>query len=257
MSDNSLEISTFSRVKQPQTTVETVERQIKEMIRSGILVAGTGLPAERQLAEHLNISRTALREALQSLTRQGVLQVRKSSGWTVGPNQETVVDNLEVYFLLENVSLVNLVEARLVVEPETTAFAALRRTSEQLDRIEQALNDSRNAQDPETFFRADTSFHAYIAETSSNPLLILALRPLFGLMVDVRQGLAASEKVISDSHIEHTKIFDAIRDKDPVAARAAASEHAHGFLTRAQQAIADDPKLAGLLVRPQQRAKDA
>src|SRR5918911_1729125 len=127
-------------------TDEAIE-QIRNLIRSGSLPPGSRLPPENELAAQLGLSRNSMREAVKALEMVRVLDVRRGDG--------TYVTSLEPRLLLEGLglavellqddSILSVVEVRRLLEPPATGLAAARITDEGLARLEERLREMDEA----------------------------------------------------------------------------------------------------------------
>src|SRR6478672_12734293 len=112
----------------------------KRLISEGALVAGSRLPSERELAENFQVSRSSLRQALKVLEIMGVISQRVGDGTYLNPVAPSVLDEpMEFLILLNGISFHELMEARVIVEPELAARAATRATPESLARLREAI----------------------------------------------------------------------------------------------------------------------
>lgn len=204
--------------------------KLKEMILSGQIQPGEKLPAEKALSEQLGLSRSSLREAVRALTMLGVLKTRRGDG--------TYVTSLEPKLLLESTGLVmdllqenilvELIEVRRLLEPGATAMATARIGDTDLARLRDCMERIDAAQDIDSLVEADDEFHAVIAHAAGNSTLASLLGSLSGKTLRARhwRGLT-DEAVIERTKAGHHAIYQAIRDKDPEQARAAATMHIH------------------------------
>ena len=232
----------FQPVARAQTAGQAVEQHLKELIRARRLLAGHRLPPERQLAERLGVSRSTLREALQSLAEQGVVAGRQGSGWTVHPQPEVVAANLAVYFSLEEVTFDELFAARRAVEPPIAAGAALHRSDAQVTVMQQSIDAMRATSDPAAYLAADSEFHAMLASASRNALFSVLIAPTLTLLQDVRERLSGDASVISASHDEHQRILDAVCCEDPGGAYQATADHIDRFVASGRRALPVGPR---------------
>lgn len=202
--------------------------ELVAMIRSGRFHVGDRLPTEPQLVDELGVSRSAVREAVQSLSFAGILRVRQGGG--------TFVTDLEPSLLLRSAALAldlsgletltELYAVRRILEPEAAAMAAARLTDEELDELEAQLDEMRRATEPEAFVAADIAFHDGIARASGNETLRALLATMrsqsaFGLIGRARDEDGAEVRTVA----EHRAILDALRAGDADLARAATTVH--------------------------------
>ncbi|GAB7002614.1 FCD domain-containing protein [Nocardioides sp. AN3] len=218
---------------------ELVVDQVEEQILSGTLRVGERLPAERDLAARLQVSRAAVREAIRTLEAQGV--VRSSVG--SGPDAGTVVSAvpsealnrlLRLHVALANFPMADVVEARVMLERFSASLAAAHANEEQIARMHEllvAMDDDDI--DRERFNDLDTEFHIAMAEAGGNRLvadMTIAIRDstrrpiLRGLeqlgeeWTQVRPGLRE----------EHHAIHSAIVDGDGAIAADTVEAHIRG-----------------------------
>jgi GntR family transcriptional repressor for pyruvate dehydrogenase complex len=223
-----------SRTSAPQA----IEAQIKQLIVSRQLVAGSPLPPERDFAARLGVSRSTLREALRALTEEGMVEARQGSGWIVQPNRTTAASNLAVYFRLEDITFEQVFEARMANEPAIARLAAERRTDAELTTIVEAFDAMAAAPQPKAFVEADTHFHALIATAAHNVLLSFQMHPTMSLLEEVRLDVVAEGDSIATSQAEHQRIVDAIRRRDPDATESAMRAHIASFAKRGRASAA-------------------
>jgi GntR family transcriptional repressor for pyruvate dehydrogenase complex len=209
---------------------ETVER-LKDFIISRRLAEGDRLPAERALAQELNVSRNTVREALGVLGRLRVLDIRPGAG--------AFVTNFAPAALLDSVSfmidfspratLLDLVTLRRVIEAETAALAAARMTPRDLSRLEDCFARMARvpADDVEATVALDSEFHGIINEASGNRALSSLAATLNGTTFRLRAlgGLYHSANPTSGAQAEHRSILAAVRAGNATSAGACAAAH--------------------------------
>ena len=200
--------------------------RMKELMIRGVLRPGCKIPPERELARMFGVSRSSLRQALKFLDLIGVLVQKVGHGSYLTTRASTILDEpLDFLICLEGIDLDELVEARLIVEPELAARAAERATSEDLRAIEQTLDlMSAHESEPLVVVEQDLAFHRAIHQAARNRIcesifvfvhrFIGASISLANQLVDVRHTLRF-----------HKRIFKAIHDRNPDGARQAMAEH--------------------------------
>ena len=125
---------------EPQRLYRQIADQIRTLIQSGEFVAGSRLPAERDLAKQLGVSRPSVREALIALEVEGWVEVRTGSGvYVLDRAQHT--QSAEKTIATTEWCPLELIRARRVVEGEMAAIAALQAKRKHLDAMRQALAD--------------------------------------------------------------------------------------------------------------------
>ncbi|MFC9502598.1 FadR/GntR family transcriptional regulator [Streptomyces sp. NPDC057002] len=205
--------------------VEVARRLLDHLLTSGQLRAGDRLPAERELAETFGVGRSAVREALKSLSLLGLLEIRQGDGTYVkGATSDLLPQVLEWGLMLGDHTMDELLEARASIEVDLAELAALRRTDNDVTALESHLDRMRETHaDPERYLVADLAFHRALAQASHNSALAGVQASLETLVaVWIRQNIRKPGEGKLD---EHEAVLKAVRAKDPRAARAAM--HAH------------------------------
>ena len=207
---------------------EEIADQIERLILAHELEIGDALPAERELAAQLEVSRNILREGVSMLAQRGLVEIRPGSGTYVArPSTEFLRDTLCFFIRLNHSALFDLVEARRCLEAEIAALAAQRATPEDLesfsvhlDALEQAVDD------PEAYVEADIDFHEALARTAKNEILQLLLNSIRGaLRENIRVLIEHHPTALHEAMVYHRRIVQAVRQHEPDAARLAMREH--------------------------------
>jgi len=206
---------------------DSVVARIQELVLENRLRVGDTLPSERDLAAQFNVSRNVLREALGVLAEKGLITIRPGKGTTIAePSPHTMRDSLGLLLRLRHVSLGELCDARLLIEPELAARAAERAVGADLallgDWFRRLVS---SADEPAAHVAADLGFHGEIAS--------LAQHAVFSIIVEaVHEPVASSmtfgtliPRAIDHSDEQHEAIFDAIVAGNPSRARAAMTTH--------------------------------
>ena len=205
-------------------SAEHIAARLQDAILNGRYIHGERLPAERQLAEHFGASRGTIREALRRLENQRLLVRRVGSGTFVNyrPKDEAVD-------ISDRTSPIELIDARLALEPTICRLAAINATGRDLKELETALQALECAHDRESFSAADESFHMILAECTHNPLLTW----LYRFTNEVRsheQWSLMKSKILDQSNIDsynaqHRNIYEALCRRDVDQAVAAMRQH--------------------------------
>jgi GntR family transcriptional regulator, transcriptional repressor for pyruvate dehydrogenase complex len=165
-----------------QTNAEQVVQRILGLIQAGILVAGQQLPAERELASNLGVSRPTLREALRALSLMGALNIRQGGGVFVSAlTSQDLLAPLDFYFNLENQRLETLFEAQIMLESEVARMAASKMTDALIEQLESCLKGTEPVLDALlAWFEMDTQFHIFFSSvwfTASEPSSTATAKP--------------------------------------------------------------------------------
>jgi GntR family transcriptional repressor for pyruvate dehydrogenase complex len=199
--------------------------QFKGLIAQGIVRPGMKLPPERELAGSFNVSRSSLRHALKVLDSMGVIRQRVGDGTYLTTSAASILSQpLEFPILLDGISLSDLMETRLMVEPELAARAAERATSEDLVSLRRSIAGMKGERDEEKLVDLDLAFHDGILRASGN---VLCYR-LFSLIHKaMAKSILLTSRLVDWDHTMgfHRPICEAIDRRNPGAARRAMTEH--------------------------------
>jgi GntR family transcriptional repressor for pyruvate dehydrogenase complex len=209
------------------TLFDDVVLQVQNLIQNGSLRPGDRLPPERELALQVGVSRNTLREALKALKLIGVLKVSQGGGTFINENlnSKIVASSTKFISLVETTEILNLLEARKIIESATAFYAAERADSQDISKMEKFMVLQKdNYEDTELFTRYDSQFHLQIAIASKNPFLLNLLKairePLLREMVKTHLSMP-NFTALKD----HESIFDFIKGKD--AKRSAEAMNVH------------------------------
>jgi GntR family transcriptional repressor for pyruvate dehydrogenase complex len=206
---------------------EQVIAHVRTLIERRTLRPGDRLASERQLAREVGVSRPSVRAGLQSLAAMGVLQTRQGAGTfiTAGP-PALVGEPLRLIAALHGLDLGALWEVRRVLEAGTASLAAERATPEGIATLSDEVTGMYSAlHDPQTFLDYDLRFHRAVAAAADNPMLGAIIEAVTALFFEQRRETIERARNLRESADAHRKIYQAIRARDPEAARAAMDEH--------------------------------
>ena len=211
-----------------QSTKKKIISDLKDLINFKNLEPGDKLPSERMLSEKFNVSRGNLRDALQTLEYYGLVKSIPQSGTFVADIGITALNGMidDILSLLVP-SFKELVEARIFLELKGAKLAAIRRTTDDLIRMENALkaySDKVNA--GEDAVQEDLLFHLAIARASGNPTLNTFMLKITPEIINNFEKHHVCDKDTAFIGIEeHNAIIQAIRENDPDAAKDAMKKH--------------------------------
>lgn len=201
---------------------QTIARDILSQIDSGEYPVGSRLPGERELAERFNVSRVTIREAEIALEALGHIVIKTGSGAYVQRPP------LSAGTAFPAVTAFELTAARVVIESEAAALAAGNMTDAGVAEL-QALVDAMSGAHSSDDDDSDRLFHLAIARMSGNPVVEYTVQTLWRIRNELPQVrkvytsvCLTGSKARSD---EHSAILEALRRRDPVAARLAMREH--------------------------------
>lgn len=204
---------------------QQVADQLRRRIQEGQYEVGQRMPAERLLAEEFNVSRPTVREAMIALEINGFVDVKVGSGVHVISRSGEADSPQEL-----DVGPFELMEARLIVESDIAALAAVRIDDLQMAQLDELISGmSRENEIGDVGEKADRDFHITIARATKNSALVgiaerlWALRETSPMVAEMlnRSRAYGVRPMIED----HRKIVDALRSRDGTAAHAAMSSH--------------------------------
>jgi len=171
------------------------------------------LPAERKLAEQINISRVTLREALRVLETEGYLKIRRGAtgGAFVapeGPLRAMALRRLGS----DPVGVLRIFEYRGTVEPLAARLAAVRRTPGDLRRLDQAVAEITKAGTPGELRRGEAAFHLAVAQASANPYILSSIEDALATLFMPLPDDALAER-LAQSGLLRANVVAAIRDR--------------------------------------------
>lgn len=217
---------------------------IKQMITDGELRPGDRLPREAELAERLGLSRNSLREAVRALVLIRVLDVRQGDG--------TYVTSLEPALLLDAMgfvvdfhrddSVLQVFEARRILEPAATALAATAMAEEDIKGLAVLLDSIGDNPSVEELVDNDLEFHRRIAVGSGNAVLSSLVESVSSRTQRARTWRGITQEGVQERTLaEHRAIQQALATREAEVARAWATVHIAGVEQWLRRALVDRP----------------
>jgi GntR family transcriptional repressor for pyruvate dehydrogenase complex len=222
----------FQRI-QPEKLSHSVVRQIELLLLRGVLRPGERLPAERELAERLGVSRPSLRDALAQLQSRGLLESRAGAGVFVAELLDSAFsDSLVRLFAEHDEALFDYIAFRRDMEGMSAERAARHGSDMDLqiiDTLFSRMEAAHQKRDPSEEAQLDAEFHLSIVEASHNIIMLHMMRAMFDLLHKGvfynRQILFRQRATRDDLLAQHRAINAAIQTRDAQAAKAAATAH--------------------------------
>lgn len=217
-------------------------------ILTGDLLPGMQLPTQKVIAESEGVSRTVVREAVARLEAQGLVVARQGSGVYVAEDARYRAFQVTRRELSELPDVIRLLETRLAIEAEMAAFAAARRTTEDIGAMRAALRRMAEVSDDQAAAAAaDVQFHLAIARATRNDYFV-RLIDFLGLRLVPPRSLYLHDKppeahaaYVAKVRAEHEAILDAITRMDVARARKAAWDHMQESLNRHSELSDPEP----------------
>ena len=209
-----------------------VSDQLEALILGGKVPVGEKLPTENALCDQFGVSRTVIREAVAKLKSLGLVETKRGVGTTVvrnAPADKPFHHNINPNAVED---ILHILELRMVFEEAAAGLAAVRHDEADLERFEQVDRAFHEARiDNKLARREDYEFHLSIAMATKNPLIkgffeqfnqnVIPRTKLTNENIDERE----SEKYLVRVEDEHRTILNAIRSRDPEAAKRAMHQH--------------------------------
>lgn len=215
----------------PLRLYRQIAGQIQDLIERGEFKVGSRLPAERELAAQLGVSRTSVREAIISLEIAGFVEVRVGTGIFVRQPPRPAADATDVASD-SGPGPFDLLSARAMIEGEIAAVAARHCRKSDVQRLRATIDRMRTHADDEAFGErdaADREFHEHLAAMTGNAALVW----IVGSMWDQRrsdlwrrtEAHFHTPELRAKTLLDHEAIVAALETGDPDAARAAMRHH--------------------------------
>jgi len=213
-------------IKPKDRLYQEIVEQIQQQIVSGALKPGDQIPAERDLADRFGVSRTAVREAIKSLTEKGLIEVFVGRGtFVTNLSPDRVVESITLLLRNEPHNVASLQEARELLEVPTAGLAALRRSDAHIARLRaiSAEIEEEHTISPR-LVDGDTEFHVEVARATGNPVLVLLSQTIVALLRGERLYREDFHD-LSAAFASHREIVDAIADGNADRAEQAMLDH--------------------------------
>jgi DNA-binding FadR family transcriptional regulator len=220
-------------VLKTQRLYQKISGLLIDTIRAGRFSPGQVLPAERDLAKQLGVSRSSVREALIALEISGWVEIRVGNGVFVRSSLPETATPPST----DDVSAEDLLKARQIIEGELAALAATEATDAQLQALaDLAARMGQKLTDDKTFHALDMQFHVLIGEMTGNPLLAEVVERLWAkhyspTFLRFEQHYAYNDLAMIWDR-DHQAIVSALMHREPRGARTAMRRHLKNVLER-------------------------
>ena len=205
---------------------EEIIDQIREELADSRLKPGDRLPSERELSEKFQVSRASVREAIRAMESMGLATIKTGDGTYVSTGSEALLSPLVSIILQQKDVLLDIFEARKVIEPEIAALAAKRATPEEIHQLETVLEEqARQIAQGESGLEADTAFHSLLTQSTKNKVFLRLNDAVVDSLRETRERSLHIHGRPARSLAGHHEILNAIRTRDPGRARQAMLQH--------------------------------
>ncbi len=188
---------------------------LRRDITTGELMAHERLPPERSLAEQYGVARGTVREALNRLSDESLVDIRPGSGTYVTFDPADVANSV-----ILGARPLELIDARFALEPHVCRLAVLHARQQDLDNMERLLEQMESSVDSaETFSAADTAFHTLLAESTGNTLLVWIVTQINSVRSQKEwsnmRNVILNRDTIEHYNTQHRDVINAIREREP------------------------------------------
>ncbi len=239
-----------------QKTADGAVEQIENLILTGVLVSGDRLPAERDLADQMKVSRPVLRDALKTLEARRLVEARRGGGTFVCDLIGPIFSDAVIDLIARHPSAISdYFEFRRGIESQAAALAAERAAPTDIARLQdivQRMQAAHEAEDLQVESRLDVDFHHAVGEAAHNVVMLHTLRSCYRLLENGvfynRGRLYHHPSARIELLHQHRAIAEAIAGRDADAARRTSEAHidyVRGTLADAQE-LDQREHLAGL-----------
>jgi GntR family transcriptional regulator, transcriptional repressor for pyruvate dehydrogenase complex len=200
--------------------------RFQQLLSEGLLSPGTRLPPERELAANFGVARSSLRPALKVLEIMGVITQKVGDGSYLNKDASSVLSvPMEFLFLLDDTSLQELTEMRLMMEPALAAKAAERANAQHIALLRQSVLDLEHSKhDRVRLVASDLLFHRAIFQASGNRLAGRLFQTIHRAMLNMM--MVTSQLVELEHTLQfHQPILVAIEQRDPMLASRLMTDH--------------------------------
>jgi GntR family transcriptional repressor for pyruvate dehydrogenase complex len=215
--------------------------RIQKEITEERLRPGERLPSERDLAKQLKVSRVSVREAYRSLAELGLVEVKRGAeggAFITDLDHQPVTRSLSMMLRLGRISMEELTEARVLLEPLVARVAAQRADRANVERLQELVRRQEAAIHGEGDLRRyDLQFHRLVAECTHNLPLIIVMNSLADVALEAISHMTIGRDVNEHVLGFHARIADAIRRGDGDAAHSIMLGHVQDVQLRLRNTL--------------------
>ena len=231
-------------ISRDMTLADRVRRQLEDLILSDSVLPGDRLPSEKEMSAKMGVSRSVVREAIQQLTAQGLVETRTGSGIYVRDlGMHLVTEPMNLLLRSRRLGTEQILEVREVLEVKIAGLAAERAQAADIEAMQATIDTLTNRQlTPSEYAETDVAFHNRLAVAAGNPLFCVLSDSINDVMIKIRlrafslDGLQTAQRAAR----YHARILEKVVAHDVEGARQAMTEHlgeARDTLRRADAAL--------------------
>jgi GntR family transcriptional regulator, transcriptional repressor for pyruvate dehydrogenase complex len=207
-----------SRIQKTSATTK-VFKALYEMIATGQYQRGQKLPPQEELAKQFGVSRNTLREAVNQLSAMGLLSSQQGVGTVVEPpSPGEYLSSLSGQILLDPLTVREFIEARICIERNAVRLAVARAGDRDIERLRTTLEQQHRALkrgDTAEFTRHDAAFHLELTKICGNRVLLKFLQTIHDMLQRFIGEVAQLPGAIEDALEFHSRVTEAIANRDP------------------------------------------
>lgn len=198
------------------TQVDKIEISLQKYFRQENFAPGDPLPKEEELAAALGVSRTAIREALARFKTVGIIESRKNRGMVITSpdvfnNMQRVLDSR----LLDDKTMQEIFELRLVLEMGIVDILYLRKTAEGIEKLEEIVKREESAKSKADRLKCDVEFHSQIYAMSGNQTILRFQKILYPVFEYVSNDLHIPSQDETADYVSHRVLLNTLKKGAP------------------------------------------
>lgn len=215
------------------TQVDKIEISLQEYFRNENFLPGDPIPKEVELAEAMGVSRTAIREALSRFKILGIIESKKNKGMTI--TRPDILSNMQRVLntrLLDGETMKEIFEMRLVLEMGIADILFLRKTSENLDKLEEIVEKEEQTDNKIEKLKFDVEFHSMLYKISGNDTIMRFQKLLLPIFDYVDNGLHIPSQEQTSNFVSHRVLLNVLRNGSPEEFRMKMKEHLKNYFEK-------------------------
>jgi GntR family transcriptional regulator, transcriptional repressor for pyruvate dehydrogenase complex len=215
------------------TQVDKIERTLQEYFDKANLQPGDVLPKEIELAKALGVSRTALREALSRFKTLGIIESKKNKGMTLTfPDLFINMERVMSPKLLDDQTMRDIFELRLVLEIGICELLFKRKTSDNLDELKEIVEKEETSTSNKEILKYDIEFHSMLYKISGNETMLRFQKLLYPIFNYVYQESKLETKGLINNEISHRDLYNSLKKSNPDDFRTKMKKHLSPYLNK-------------------------
>ncbi len=198
------------------TQVDKIELSLQEYFKKENFMPGDPIPKEIELADAMGVSRTAIREAISRFKTLGIIESRKNRGMVV--SRPDILNNMERVLtpqLLDDETMKEIFEMRLVVEMGLGDILFLRKTDADLEKLEEVVTSFENAKNKKEQIKFDADFHAQLYAMTGNKTIQRFQKMLLPIFEYIDKGLNVEKRESKASPVTHRALLNILKKGTP------------------------------------------